>query len=94
MSIWIRKLSLRISLHHPLIDSGRLTTAVQDLIDIVPSHRMNFNWKLMLHLLILILWLPCQNWEIGRYIPTPDNKISATSNEHIVLGIINVNHIQ
>lgn len=48
----------------------------------------------MLHLLILVFRLFGQDGYIGRDIPTLDHEISAASDEHVVLAVVYVDHIQ
>lgn len=94
MTVWIIKLSLGVSLHHPLIDFGSFTTAIKDFIDVVPCHSVYLNLELMLHLLVFILRLFGEIRDIRRNIPPFDHEISATCDEHIVFAVIDVDHIE
>ena len=93
MSIGVRQLSLGISFDHPLVNDRAFPAAVQDLVDVVPGHGVNLSGKLMLHFLVLVLRLLGQARYIRRDIPSPDHKISAASNQHIVFAVVDVNHV-
>jgi hypothetical protein len=48
----------------------------------------------MLHLLVLIFRLLCQNGYIGGDVPTLDHEITAARDQHIVLAVVDIDHIQ
>jgi hypothetical protein len=48
----------------------------------------------MLHLLILILRLFCQHWDIGGDIPALDHKVTAARDQHVVFTVVDVDHVQ
>jgi hypothetical protein len=94
MAIRVEELTLRVSLHHPFKDLRSLPRAVENLVDVIPSHSMYFDLELVLHFLILIFRLFGEEWNIGRDIPTFDHEIAAACYEHIVFGVIDVDHVE
>lgn len=64
MSILIEQYALGVSLDHPLVNKRGLAATIQHLVDIIPGHGMYLSLELMLHLLILILRLFGEDWDV------------------------------
>ena len=55
---------------------------------------MDLRLELMLHLLVLVLRLFGQDWDVGRHVPSFDHEVAAAGDQHVVFAIIDVYHIQ
>lgn len=65
MAILIEEYSLGVSLDHPLVNKRSLTATIQHFVDIIPGHGVDLSLELMLHLLVLILRLFGEDWDVG-----------------------------
>lgn len=90
----IIQLFLGVRFYHPQVYLLVLCRAVEDIIDLVPSHGIYFDRKLMHHFLLLVLWLFGQSGCSAMHIPPSYYAVRTTGNQHIVFLTAYINHVK